>query len=305
MINLLLTLAMLKFAIITGGSRGIGKGISQILASDPNYDGLLITYNTNLKAAQDFASELESTYDIKVKIAGGDLSTVEARDGIFGVADEFIQEGYSLGTLVHNAGQYIGLTSDNAKNLSGGKPKKFGDGSLLKEDGSLDISYMEYYQALYGTAFVDLSERSLVRMKKTYEECQVKGEKYRGCIIGISSPGCNANYKLIPGYDMPGSGKCVMEYAMRLYALEAAKYGINVNVIIPGVTKSDAWGKIAEGRGMERDAFLEMMKDKMVPMGEIVEGTDIGETVAFLSGNSGGKFMTGLSLRVVGGLHLK
>ena len=92
---------------------------------------------------------------------------------------------------------------------------------------------------------------------------------------------------------------------MRLYALEAAKYGINVNVIIPGVTKSDAWGKIAEGRGMERDAFLEMMKDKMVPMGEIVEGTDIGETVAFLSGNSGGKFMTGLSLRVVGGLHLK
>lgn len=303
---------MVKFAIITGGTRGIGKGISQILAADPNYDGLLLTYNTNVEAAKAFASELESQHKIKVKIAGGDLSTVEARDGIFGVADEFITEGYGLATMVHNAGQYVGLTSDNAMNLpaanaagGGMAGMKFGDGSLLKEDGSLDTSYMEYYQALYGTAFVDLCERSLARMKKAHEECQAKGDKYRGSIIGISSPGCNANFKCTPGYDMPGSGKCIMEYAIRLYALEAAKYGINANVIIPGFTRSDAWGKIAEGRGMERDAFMDRLKDQLVPLGEIVEATDIGETVAFLSGNGGGRFMTGLSLRVDGGLHLK
>jgi len=172
------------------------------------------------------------------------------------------------------------------------------------EDSILDTSYLDYYQKLYGTAFVDICERSIVRMKKAFEKGQEQGEKYRGSIVGISSPGCNTSFKCSPGYDMPGSGKCIMEYSIRLYALATAKYGINCNVIIPGFTRSDAWHKVAEKRGTTRDAFLEELS-KIIPMQEVIEATDIGDTVLFLAGHGGGRFMTGLSLRVDAGLHLK
>lgn len=84
-----------------------------------------------------------------------------------------------------------------------------------------------------------------------------------------------------------------------------APYNINANVIIPGITKSDAWGKIAEQRGSNGDALLGQMKG-MVPMGQIVQAKELGSVIAFLASLSGGgRLMTGLSLRVDGGLHLK
>jgi 3-oxoacyl-[acyl-carrier protein] reductase len=292
----------MRVAIITGGTRGIGRGISETLAASGQYDGLLLTYNTNLEAAEAFKATLGG---IKVELVGGDLTTQEARDAIFECIDKEFCE-FDVATVVHNAGQYIGVTSDNVDGIKAGT-RKFGDGSLLKEDGKLDTTYLEYYQQLYGTAFVDICERSIDRMKKAHARCQEAkaGQKYRGSIVGISSPGCNTSFKITPGYDMPGSGKCMMEYAIRLYAANVAEFGINCNVIIPGVTRSDAWGKIAEQRGFTADGFLESFVAKAVPAKEVIEATDIGDTVKFLAGPGGGRFMTGLSLRVDGGLHLQ
>ena len=71
----------------------------------------------------------------------------------------------------------------------------------------------------YGDAYVDLCERGLARMTDG------------GSLVGISSPGCTVAYKANLGYDMPGSGKCVMEYAMRLIALRCAGKGVNCNVV--------------------------------------------------------------------------
>ena len=50
----------------------------------------------------------------------------------------------------------------------------------------------------------------------------------------------------------PGLGKCVMEYTMRLFALRCAGKNINCNVVVPGVTTTDAWGKLAATRGMDK-----------------------------------------------------
>lgn len=312
----------MRLAIITGGTRGIGRGISEVLASSNEYQGLILTYNTNQEAAEAYRQSLLDEINInkksedgnenetclkKVEVVGGDLTTIEARNKIFECVDEEFSD-FDLATVVHNAGQYVGITSDNIDGIAPGT-KKFGDGSLLKkeEDGStvLDTTFMDYYQKLYGTAFIDICERSVARMKKAYEKAKEKGEKYRGSIVGISSPGCNANFKVTAGYDMPGSGKCIMEYSIRLFALETAKYGINCNVIIPGVTNSDAWGKLAAMRGMTKEAFFnKFMSMGKVPMNEVIDATDIGDTVKFLAGSGGGRFMTGLSLRVDAGLHL-
>jgi NAD(P)-dependent dehydrogenase (short-subunit alcohol dehydrogenase family) len=117
----------MRVAIVTGGTRGIGRGISETLAASGEYDGLLLTYNTNLEAAEAFKGSFK---DIKVEIVGGDLTTQEARDAIFDCLDKEFCD-FDLATVVHNAGQVVGVTSDNVDDIGADK-KKFGDGSLLK-----------------------------------------------------------------------------------------------------------------------------------------------------------------------------
>ena len=39
---------------------------------------------------------------------------------------------------------------------------------------------------------------------------------------------------------------------MRLFALRCAGKNVNCNVVVPGVTVTDAWGKLAATRGMEK-----------------------------------------------------
>merc|ERR1719484_256889 len=88
-----------------------------------------------------------------------------------------------------------------------------------------------------------------------------------GSLVGISSPGCTVQYKANMGYDMPGSGKCVMEYAMRLIALRCADKNINCNVVVPGVANTDAWTKLAETRRMDREEMVGGIAGRISPMG--------------------------------------
>ena len=49
----------MKFAIVTGGSRGIGKEICIQLAKDTKYN-ILINYNSNKKAALDTLKKVQN-----------------------------------------------------------------------------------------------------------------------------------------------------------------------------------------------------------------------------------------------------
>ncbi|KAH8050642.1 hypothetical protein JL722_11301 [Aureococcus anophagefferens] len=208
---LLLLLAPASFAlnkhvaIVTGGTRGIGKGIAEALASQ-SFD-LLLTYNSDADAAAATAAEITEAYGCAVE---------------------------------------------------------------------------------YGDAYVDLCERGLARM----------GEG-GGSLVGISSPGCTLTYKANLGYDMPGSGKCVMEYAMRLFALRAAKKNVNCNVVIPGVTTPTA-GKLATRRGRRR--MVGGIAGRIAPMGSMAPRA-VGDGVAFLC-SPAGRAVTGVSLPVDNGVHL-
>lgn len=279
-----------RVAIVTGGTRGIGRGISTALAQD-GFD-LLLTYNTDSESAQKVATELSEDFGCKVEIVGGDISLPAARDAIFAKFDDTFKSTHELGAVVHNAGQYVGITSENADGLKGGKPLGFGDGSLLNEAGQLDLDQMKYYQRMYGDAYVDMCERGLVRM----------GDN-GGSLVGISSPGCTLQYNANLGYDMPGSGKCVMEYAMRLFAVRCASRGINCNVVVPGVTETEAWGRLAKTRGMEQDEMVAGIAGRIAPMGSMTP-KQLGDVVAFLCSPMG-KIVTGVSLPVDGGVHLK
>jgi len=280
-------------AIVTGGTRGIGSGISEALA-DAGYD-LLLTYNTDSDAANSFADQLRARCaedDICVECVGGDISLPSTRDDIFSGFDSRFG-GRPLAVMVHNAGQYVGITSDNAAGITAGKPLSFGDGSLANSDGTTNMDSLQYYHRMYGEAFVDLCERSLARMSGT------------GSLVGISSSGVAASlYSPSPWYSMPGSGKCLMEYSMRIYAKIAAERRINANIIVPGVVRTEAWNRLAKTRGLPDET--EMMKgivDKVVPQKRSMAPRDIGDAVAFLCSDTG-RFITGIVLPVDGGVHL-
>ena len=99
-----------RLGIVTGGTRGIGRGISERLAAW--LDVLVLTYNTSNERAEQVAKELTDRYGIMVALVAGDLSEEATRDAVFACVDGFIndEDGIPchLQVMVHNAGQVCG-----------------------------------------------------------------------------------------------------------------------------------------------------------------------------------------------------
>lgn len=277
----LLSLCTSRLAVVTGGTRGIGFGIANSLAKSGF--NLILGYNSNVSAAHNACQRLVKDHNVRVCCVEGDLCFIDTRRRIF---EEVDMSKDDLKVVVHNAGQYIGITSDNSFKL---EPHTFmfGDGKGVVEKGS----FIRYYQRLYSEAYIDLCEKAIQRMENG------------GSLIGISSPGCAPHYNPNPGYDFPGSGKCVMEYVNRLMALRVASKGINSNIIVPGVTNTEAWEKLGKMRGKSGDELMQEVSNKIAPMGHMTPD-QLGECVSFLC-EGRGKWITGLTIPVDGGVHLK
>jgi len=92
-----------KTAIVTGGSRGIGKGIVEIFAQ--HGANVAFTYNSSAEAAEAVAEE-NARYGVKVKAFKSDASDFEQAQEL---AAEVLNEFGSIDILVNNAG----ITKDN------------------------------------------------------------------------------------------------------------------------------------------------------------------------------------------------
>ncbi|WP_107670339.1 SDR family NAD(P)-dependent oxidoreductase [Cyanothece sp. BG0011] len=275
-----------KVAIVTGGTRGIGFGISQQLAAD-NYD-LIIGFNSDETAAAEAKKRLETEYQVKVCTVKGDIAKEETINQYFTCLEEKF-EG-KLTALVHNAGLYLGITttptSEEAEAAADKQKQLLADGNLTS------LEQYDYYQNVYPKCFIRCVEKAINYM-----------EDGNGYIVATSSPGCNMTQTPRLSYIMPGTGKTVVEFLTRYYAKMLASRQITVNVIIPGYTKTEAWNKAMEKYGGVEGEMIKKMIDN-TPMQRWCSPQEIGQLVAFLCSPKAA-FITGVALPIDGGLHLR
>ncbi|MBR3280529.1 MAG: SDR family oxidoreductase [Clostridia bacterium] len=90
---------MNKVALITGGSKGIGRAISERFAKE-GYN-LIINYKEKVDIAEKLKNELEEKFSINVMLIRADLSNEES---INQLVEEVIKAYGSIDVLVNNAG---------------------------------------------------------------------------------------------------------------------------------------------------------------------------------------------------------
>ena len=92
-----------KNAIITGGSRGIGKGIAEVFAQ--HGANVAFTYNSSSQSAEELAKELESL-GVKAKAYQSNAASFkEAQE----LVDNVVEDFGSIDIVINNAG----ITKDN------------------------------------------------------------------------------------------------------------------------------------------------------------------------------------------------
>ena len=92
----------MKYALITGASKGIGKAMAEILA-ERKVNLLLVARSADLLGA--LAAELQSKHGVAVYLFATDLAVAGAAQEVF---DWTKQNGYDVEILVNNAGYGLG-----------------------------------------------------------------------------------------------------------------------------------------------------------------------------------------------------
>lgn len=198
-----------KTVVVTGGSKGIGFGISTAFTEQGANVAIIARDESSGLAA---ASGLSGKYGTKCGFYRADVSNMaECKD----VTEKIIMDYGQINVLVNNAG-----TTPN--------------GDLLDMDDELS----EYFKC------IDIDLHGVVRMTCLAGR-HMRDMGKGGKIINISSNlGTVANrlINLVPYC----TAKAGVDHFTRAMALELAKYNIQINAIAPGYTWSEAVEKLDE-----------------------------------------------------------
>jgi len=190
-----------KIAIVTGGSRGLGKDMALSLAKK-NID-VILTYNTNEAMALDTLEEIE-VHGAKAAIAH--LNMIE-----FKSLDAFVKNIEVLLSTKFNATHFDFLIN----NAGMGKTVPFVEVTEDVFDDFLNVHFKSVYF---------LTQKLLKQMNDG------------GSIINISSGTTRFSN---PGYSVYASMKGAMEILTKYLAKELGNRGIRSNIVAPGPVETD------------------------------------------------------------------
>jgi 3-oxoacyl-[acyl-carrier protein] reductase len=193
-----------RVAIVTGGSRGIGRGIAVALAAE-GFD-VVVNYAKNSAAAEEVKREIEGR-GVHALLMRGDVSVAGDRQRI---VEETLGAFGRIDLLVNNAGIAPEVRADIL------------EASEESFDRLIDVN-------LKGPYFLtQLVAREMVK-------------RGAGKIVNITSVSAYAASVNRGDYCIAKAGLAMMT---RLFAARLAEHGINVYEIRPGVIETDMTGPV-------------------------------------------------------------
>ncbi len=258
-------------ALITGGSRGIGRGIALKLAS-LHYD-LVINYAGNKEAAEDTALNcralaLSQDRRIRVEICQADISQTADRDRLINlVRTEFGR----LDLLVNNAG----IAPRNRADILGATEESF--------DQLIGVN-------LKGPYFITQAAARL--MIEWITKPSFKGRLPK--IVTISSISAYTASVNRGDYCVAKAGLAMLT---PLFAARLAEFGINVYEIRPGIIETDMTSGV-------KDKYDALIKEGLTPIPRWGKPEDVARAVAAIAQDLL-PFSTGEVINVDGGFHLR
>ena len=256
-------------ALITGGSRGIGRGIALELAAIGH--DLLINFASSSKAAAETARDCElrardAGHPIRTAVCQADIASAEARRNLI----EFCRKEFKrLDLLVNNAGIAPAVRAD------------------LLEATEESFDRLVSVNAKGPFFLTQLAARWMI-------EQTTADPKLRPRIVTISSISAYAPSVNRGDYCM---AKAALSMLTPLFAARLAEHGIQVYEIRPGIIATDMTSGV-------KDKYDRLIANGLTPMKRWGVPEDIGKAVAAIAQNLL-PFSTGEVINVDGGFHLK
>ncbi|MDD5017560.1 MAG: SDR family oxidoreductase [Eubacteriales bacterium] len=197
-----------KNVIVTGGNRGIGKGIAEAMAQSGANIAIICR---NSESARQTVEEL-SQYGGEHKLFIGDISL---KDSVCAAVQAVYEEYKKVDVLVNNAG--IGCVC-----------------KFLDMDDDMSMWHRVMDTDMNGTA------------RMTFEVGKRMRKAGGGCIINITSKAGQRANKAHPA-SMYHAAKAAVDHLTRCLAVEFAPYNIRVNAIAPGYTNTQLSDQLPEG----------------------------------------------------------
>ena len=241
-----------KKAIVTGGSRGIGRAIALLYAREGA--DVLVNYHSNDAAAKETVAEIEKLGRKGVAVAADVASYASAQN----MVEECVKQLGGVDIVVNNAGV--------------SKP------SMLLKMKEEDWD-----------AIID------IHLKAAFNTTQAAGrhmkEQNSGRIINVIS---TAGIFGTIGQINYASAKAGIIGFTKSASRELGRYNITVNVICPGITKTEMTGKL------QSDEKLRKIYEGRIQLGRFADPEEIAPAFVFLASNDA-SYITGQVLGVDGG----
>lgn len=253
-------------ALITGASRGIGRGIALALAKEGRHD-LVINYAGNEEAAQE-ARRLclaEASNRIRVEIVQADISMGADRQRLIATVRETLGR---LDLLVNNAG----ITSPGRRDLLEATEESW--------DAVMSIN-------LRGPFFLTQLSAQFIREQKPVSNSPQ-------AIVNVSSISAFAASMNRGDYCITKAGISMMT---KLWAARLAEFRIGVFEIQPGLIESDMTGPV-------KAKYDAMFAAGFAPINRWGQPSDIGKCVAAIA-RGDFPYSTGQVFNVDGGFHIR
>lgn len=241
-----------QVALITGGSRSIGRSISLAFAREGA--AVAVNYVQHAEEALSTVREIEAL-GCRALAVKADTSQ---RTQVHAMVGEVAARLGPIDILVNNAGVQ--------------KRVYFLDLEEADWEWMLGVNLKGYF--LVGQAVA-------ARMKA----------RAKGRIINVSSEAGGFPAPRMTAYCVSKAGVAMLTKCM---ALELAPYGIRVNALAPGLTRTDI-----NRKDLEDEAFLKARLAR-IPLGRVLSPEDLAGAAIFLA-SADSDMITGITLQVDGG----